>query len=276
METVEGMAEFVLAFGKVFEFALEIVLGAESDVVNTAGTETVDMNEVAFVEGHEPKAVAELGLVVFVFEIPHILSMQVVDMLKSDLEYPGVVFGPRVGFAFAHEIESTPCGNIHVVPSEDLPESQIGANMDELQFLELDLTAVGTVGIQDTPAGQQFGFATSFQVSIGAAWPDFGNSLQGKMCNGSASGMMLRLDSKSKYGLGAGLLIEKTQAVGHQAELHIDPESAASKDWSDFAEPSAVQMLESVALTGRRPENEYLVLNESEAVRRTEIGFESE
>lgn len=274
MEKVEGMAEFVLAFGKVFEFALGIVLGAESDVVNTAGTETVDMNEVAFVEGHEAKAVAELGLVVF--GIHHILSLQVVDMLKSDLEYPGVLFGPRVGFAFAHEIESTPCENIHVVPSEDLPESQIGANMDELQFLELDLTAVGTVGIQDTPAGQQFGFATSFQVSIGAAWPDSGNSLHDKMCNGSALGMMLQLDSKSKYGLGAGLLTEKTQNVGHQAELRIDPESVASKDWSDFAEPSAVHMLESVALTGREPENEYLMLNESEAVQQTENGFESE
>lgn len=103
-------------------------------------------------------------------------------MLKSDLKYSGVVFGSRVGLAFAHSIESTPCGNIRVVPSEDLPESQIGANMDKPQFLGLDWTAVGIVGIQD--GGQQFGFATSFQVSIGVAWPDSGNSLRGKMCNG--------------------------------------------------------------------------------------------
>lgn len=191
MEKVEGVAEFGLAFGKVFEFALGMVLDAESDVVNTAGTETVDKNEVAFVEVHETKAVAELGFDVFVFERPHILSLQVVDMLKSDLKYPVVVFGSRVGFAFAHEIESTPRENTRVVPSEDLPESQIGANMGESQILELDLTAVGTVGIQDTPAGPQFGFATSFQVSIGVAWPDSGNSLQGKMCNGEALGRTL-------------------------------------------------------------------------------------
>lgn len=42
VEKVEGMAGFVLAVGKVFDFALAIVLGAESDVVNTAATEILD------------------------------------------------------------------------------------------------------------------------------------------------------------------------------------------------------------------------------------------
>lgn len=185
-----------------------------------------------------------------------------------------------MGFAFAHEIESTLRENTRVVPSEDLPESLIAANMDEPQFLELDLTAVGTVGTQDTPADQQFGFATSSQVSIGVAWPDSGNSLQGKMCNGQALGMMLELDSKSKhdsgkYGLGAELLTGKVQNAGYQAGLQTDPESVVPKDWSDFAEPCAVHMLESVALTGRRPENDYWMSNELEAGRRTETGFES-
>lgn len=36
-----------------------------------------------------------------------------------------------------------------------------------------------------------------------------------------------------------------------------------------------MHMLESVAVTERRPENDYLMLNESEAGRRTENGFES-
>lgn len=42
VEKVEGMAELVLATGKVFEFALWIVFGAESDVGNNAVPETVD------------------------------------------------------------------------------------------------------------------------------------------------------------------------------------------------------------------------------------------
>lgn len=97
----------------------------------------------------------------------------------------------RVGFAFAHEIERI-LGEDIAVPSEGLPEVQLGANMDEPQILELDLTAVGTVGIQDTPAGQQLGPATSFQVSTWVVhWPDSGYSLQGKLYKGWALGMML-------------------------------------------------------------------------------------
>lgn len=49
------------------------------------------------------------------------------------------------------------------------------------------------------------------------------------------------------------------QNVGHQDGLQIDPESVVPKDWSDFAESSAVHMLESVALTEHRLENEYLM-----------------
>lgn len=190
VKKVEGVVDFVVAIGKTFEFALGIGLGAESDVVNTAATETVDRNEVAFVEVRGTKAVAELGFDVSGFETSRILSLEAVDTLKSDLEWPGVVFGSRVGFAFAHETESTPCEDI-VVPSEGLPEVQLGANMDEPQILELDLTAVGTVGVQDTPAGQQLGFATSFQVSTGGVGPDSGNSLQGKMYKGWTLGMRL-------------------------------------------------------------------------------------
>lgn len=37
----------------------------------------------------------------------------------------------------------------------------------------------------------------------------------------------------------------------------MDPESVVSLDWSDFAEPSAVHMLESGALTEHMPEDEY-------------------
>lgn len=264
---VEGVAEFVLAFERVFEFAFGIGLGAESDVVNTAVT--VDKNEVAFVGVHETTAVGELGFEVFVFGIPHILPLWVVDTLRSDLEWPGVTFGPRVGFAFAHEIESKAQEYIHVAPFED-SGNQIGANMDDSQILELDLSAVDTVRTQDTPAAQRFGFAMSFRVSSAVALPDFGNYLPGKMCNGLALGMRLELDSKSKRnsgkcGLDAGLPTEKTENVGHQAGPQMDPEPAVSKDWSGSAEPSAVPMLESGALTGRRPENEYLMLNELEA-----------
>lgn len=111
-------------------------------------------------------------------------------MLKSDLKWPGLVFGSRVGFAAAHETESIPCENV-VVPSEGLPETQLGANMDEPQIWELDLTAVGTVVTQDTPAGQQLGFATSFQVPTGVVGPDSGNSLQGKRYKGWPLGMTL-------------------------------------------------------------------------------------
>lgn len=184
MKKIGGVAEFVLAIEQVFEFALGIVLGAESVVGNIAVTETVDKNEVASVDVHETTAVAELGFDAFAFGIPRTLSQQVVDMLESDPKRPGVMFGSRVGFAFARKIESMPCEYIHVALIEDLPGNQIEANMDESQILELDLCAVGTAGILDTPADPRFVFAMSFQASIGVVWPDSGNSLQDKTCTG--------------------------------------------------------------------------------------------
>lgn len=183
MKEVEGAFEFVVAFGKALEFVLGTGLGPECGVVNTPASETVEKNGAASVELHVSKTVAELGFDVFGFETSHILLLEVVaEMLKSDLERPGVVFGPRVGLAFE---------NTHVVPSEGLPGSQLGANMDECQIWELDLTAVDTVGIQDTPAGQQLGFASCFQLSTAVVGTDSGNSLQGKTYKGWALGRML-------------------------------------------------------------------------------------
>lgn len=75
MKEVDGVADFVVAIGKAFEFALGIGLGAESDVVNTAAAaaEAVDKDEVAFVGVHGTKAVAELGFDVLGSEISRIL-----------------------------------------------------------------------------------------------------------------------------------------------------------------------------------------------------------
>lgn len=81
VKKVEGVVDFVVAIGKTFEFALGIGSGAGSVVVNTAVTETADKNEVAFVEVHGTKAVAEPGFDVFGFEISRIHLWEVVDML---------------------------------------------------------------------------------------------------------------------------------------------------------------------------------------------------
>lgn len=76
VKKVEGVVDFVVVLGKPFEFALGIGSGAGSVVVNTAVTETADKTEVAFVEVHGTKAVADPG-----FEISRFHLMEVVDML---------------------------------------------------------------------------------------------------------------------------------------------------------------------------------------------------
>lgn len=85
MKNAEEEVDFVVAIGKVLEFAFETGLGAEFDAANTAETETVDKAEGVELAVPEPKTVAEDGLDVFGFEISHNLSFEVVVAWKSGL-----------------------------------------------------------------------------------------------------------------------------------------------------------------------------------------------
>lgn len=107
---------------------------------------------------------------------------------------------------FACEAENNPCENILVVLSEGLPETQLGAKTAEPEILGLDLVALGIVGILDTAAEQQLGFATPFQVSIAGEGIEPGCNPRGKMDavlqfvdEDQTLGMKLSLESKSKY-----------------------------------------------------------------------------
>lgn len=188
-EAEDGLG-VVVVIGEIFELASEAVGDAEFDAepVNIAATEVVHKAGAEVEAELEPKSVAELGLVASGYATYYKLSSEIVVAWNSEVSF-GVVFEPRVVFAFASEAEErmAPCENTWGARPEVLAGAQLGATVVEPEVLnkpetvELDIFAEGMAGELDASAGQWLGFVALVWVSTAGMKTDHGSNLGGKV-----------------------------------------------------------------------------------------------